>query len=304
MAAPPSSTKVLYILGTQRGGTTIAGRLAGELPGVTYVGELRKLWETGFAGGRRCGCGRSHDDCPVWSTVLPRVLRDIDPAEVKRWQEAALPSRRIWRNWEQLRGRSAASNAAQAYGEVCAATFGALAEASGARVLVDGSKLPGDARLLARVEGVKPYFLHVVRDPRGTVCSSLRRAEGGGAQRPGAAARVAGAWVSRHLLSSTLRRAAAADRFLVLRYERLIEAPNESLRAIAGLLGEPDPGEVVVDGTARLSTAHTPIGGGRFQAATVALVRDDRWRTELSLVDRWITTAMTAPLAARYGYLG
>ena len=82
------------MIGTQRGGTKIAGRLIGQLTGFAFLGELRKLWQVGLPEGRRCGCGQSYASCPVWSAVLARVGGDADVATLQQWQEAAAPDRR------------------------------------------------------------------------------------------------------------------------------------------------------------------------------------------------------------------
>src|SRR5207245_1565431 len=60
------STKVLYVVGTQRGGTTIVGRLLGALPGFTFAGEVRRIWGRLIPNGQVCGCGRRFEECPVW----------------------------------------------------------------------------------------------------------------------------------------------------------------------------------------------------------------------------------------------
>src|SRR5687768_7919448 len=71
-------TKVLYVLGSQRGGTTILGRLLGTIDGVEFGGEMRNLWGRGLRGPRSCGCGKGQWDCEVWSRVLAE-LGDVDP---------------------------------------------------------------------------------------------------------------------------------------------------------------------------------------------------------------------------------
>ena len=60
-------------------------------------------------------------------------------------------------------------------------------------------------------------------------------------------------------------------------------------------------------GTARceLEADHSVAGNPmRFETGTLHLRRDDAWRRQLADRDRRVVTALTAPLLARYGYLG
>ena len=302
---PGPRPKVVYVLGTQRGGTTIAGRLLGELPGFAFLGELRKLWQLGLAEGRRCGCGKSYADCEVWSAVLRQVLVGRDVARVQRWQSVAAPDRRSSLQARRLvrDGDRRHADAVDAYGSTLGDTYRALASVTGARVLVDTSKLPADAALVGGLGDVDAFLLHLVRDPRGVVHSTIRRSTPG----PGAHVRqsVAGSagWLVRHLAAAALVRSVGPDRSVVISYEDMVSDPNAMLERVAALLGEAaPPAPVVSDGLTHLGVAHTPIGGGRFRPQTVTLALDQRWATDLGAVDRVVVTGLTQPLARRFGY--
>lgn len=305
MTAP---VKVVYVLGTQRGGTTIAGRLLGAMDGFAFVGELRRLWETGPDGERRCGCGATHRQCPVWSAVLPTVVDDGPPLEeVRRWQ-ALLTSRHpsSLAPWPLTHRPAALDDARRGYGALLRTAYQSLADASGARVIVDSSKLPAEGRLVLELDDVEASLVHVVRDPRATAYSLIRRSK-----RP---ATVLGAhpretlsgsagWLVRHAAASAVRHTAAAGRSMVVRYESVATDPNGFLRAVAQLVGEEAPtDDVVVDRTFEAGPDHTPTGGGRFARARIELVRDDRWKADLTAADRLLATAVTAPLAGPWGY--
>ncbi|HVT77479.1 MAG TPA: hypothetical protein VHD87_10645, partial [Acidimicrobiales bacterium] len=173
------NAKVLYIVGTQRGGTTITGRVAGALPGFVYSGELRRLWARAGDADVRCGCGEVHAQCPVWSRVLPETLVGLAPAEVRAWQRVAAPDRGSARKlgW-LLAGRGGEADAQ--FAAVTGRLYRAFATASGAHVVIDASKTPADAFVAAR-SGVDTYVLHLVRDPRGVAYSVARRAGAGAA---------------------------------------------------------------------------------------------------------------------------
>ena len=60
-----------------------------------------------------------------------------------------------------------------------------------------------------------------------------------------------------------------------------------------------------IDGpTVQLDTDHTVAGNPmRFEHGSFELRVDDAWRTSLDARDRRITTVLTWPLLAAYGYL-
>ena len=305
MTAPPAPTKVLYVLGTQRGGSTIAGRVIGAQPGFAFGGEVRRLWARGIGPGRTCGCGRALDACPLWSEVLPEVLVDgVTAAQVAAWQAEVAPGNHSWRGAERVvrasRPGAPPWPALEHYRAVMGRMYTAMARALGARVLVDASKLPADAAVLLGIDGIEASVLHLVRDPRGVVHSQLRRrAPTGGIERA-RVVRLAGAWAVRHGAARRLARDRGDARWLELRYEDFATDPGPALARVAGLVGE-RPKPVPPDGRYDLAEVHT--AGGRLPAETgVALCRDDRWQTELPGPERVVATTATLPLLLRFGY--
>ena len=70
-------SRVLYVGGLSRSGSTLIERLIGELPGVCAVGELVHLWERGIAEGERCGCGEPFRRVPVLAAGRHDGLRRL-----------------------------------------------------------------------------------------------------------------------------------------------------------------------------------------------------------------------------------
>jgi hypothetical protein len=91
-----------------------------------------------------------------------------------------------------------------------------------------------------------------------------------------------------------------------LRYEDFVADPVRSLVTATAALGVPlAPGDLpaVVDGGLRLDSSHGLSGNpSRFQVGTVALRRDDRWKSEMDARSRAVVTALTVPLLTAYGY--
>ncbi len=288
--------KVLYILGTQRGGTTIVGRILGLVPGVVYAGEVRRLWEFGVGPDRRCGCGDLLVDCPIWSVVLLRVrAAGIDPDLVSAWQGEVAPVEGSWRTNRAIR-RPRGGSSFTGYASAMAATYHGLAEAYGVDVIIDNSKLPADGAFLAHVPGVAASYVHVVRDARGVLASQMRRrSPSSRARRSVDATMLAASWVMRHTRSEQFD----PERLLRVRYEDFVADPGATVARACRLLEL--PAVPFGAGPYMLPAVHTPRGPN--PALTSTLVEDMSWKNELSRFERGLIGTLTAPWLVRDGYL-
>ena len=221
------------------------------------------------------------------------------------WQEevagAAADTRRLLR----VRSTEKGSAALGSYVSVLGRVYAAIAEETGARVIVDSSKRPPHAACMHLVPGISPYFVQLVRDARAVAFSRARpkhtvdrdmRVEG--------AASNALAWMRRNLHSEAVRRRYASGRSLLVRYEDFVAHPQRTLGEIVRLVGE-QPGEFpfVGDNTATLHPNHSVSGNpSRFETGSVSLRIDDEWLRAQHVKDRLTTTALTWPLLLRYGY--
>jgi hypothetical protein len=303
---PP--TRVLYICGSQRGGTSLLGWHLGSIDGFLYAGEVHGLWTRGLPGGRVCGCGKPREECEVWSKVLDRDRRFHGQtwAEIASLQREAIPDRRLSLSTLRLLRRGPVSGSpGERYGELLGHLYASLAEAAGAQVVVDASKLPAGAAFLRSVPGVSLYVMELVRDPRGVMFSRHKRDRRRGVSRshPLSTARASGAWVGRHLASRAVRRRCGAERSLLVRYEDYVGRPIEVLERVAGLLEvEGDLPPPAPAGRAVFRTGHPSRGAGRFRGRELALRLDQEWVAGLHTADVALTTMITLPLLLRYGY--
>lgn len=315
MGAP----KVLFILGSQRGGTTIFGRLLGEVEGFVFAGAVRRLWLEGTS--QPCSCGLANEECPVWSEVVPRVLPPgRSPADVSGWQARHLSNRHSWVGAHRLaRGarRGAVPEASlSAYAEVAERLYREVATLASARVVVDTSKHPNDAVLLSQMPGIDSYLIQIVRDPRGSAHSVQARHEARRTRGQGRAAEArAGVvrtwgtahatlnWLTRHGASEAVRRTVPAGRSMLVRYEDLAQRPVEVLGRVARFVGEePRHFPDFSDGTVTLGVTHSPSCSKRLTEASVPFRLDDRWMASLRPGDALVTAALAWPLMRRYGY--
>ena len=307
----PEPTRVLYLIGWGRSGSTVLANILGEIEGFFAAGELHYFWERSLIEGRRCGCGMSIRECPVWSKVIERLEGDLplDPDEVRRWLDEALRVRHTPSLLRMRRGARLHPQTLASYGDLLQRLYRAIVEETGARVIVDPSKLPADAALLRLLPHVDPYYVQLVRDPR-AVAWSWRRPKAQGDPNAPETMRTHGTvssavnWDTFNLAAGRLAAKVGSARFLRVRYEDLIAEPRTTVARIAALVGEEDAVLPFNDeATAVLSTNHTVSGNpDRFVSGPVSLKADREWLERQDAVTRWLTNALTFPLLVRYGY--
>jgi hypothetical protein len=294
---------ILCITGWCRSGSTIIGNILGEVPGFFHVGELHFLWQNAAGRGSNnlCGCGTELGLCPVWSQILAvgrptGVSVEAFADTVVRRQRACVRTRHTWRVLRRgLHGADIREHAA-----LMASVYRAIAERTAARVIVDTTKIPGEAALLPRLDGVAPYYVHLVRDPRAVAQSWSQQKQ---------YAYVMPSWKSTaywhgfNLASQAITRR-YPDRSLFLRYEDFIARPADAVAALLRLCGTEESLNPVRGSTVELRANHTVTGNpDRFRSGrTVIRGRDDSWRTGLPGHEKLAAVTLSWPLLRRYGY--
>ena len=236
-------------------------------------------------------------------------LEGVDPATVEGWQEELLAWRSVPRLLRLKPSDRGSWEVLDRYCRVRASLYRAVAEESGARVIVDASKWPWDPVVLGLVPEVRPVAVHLVRDPR-AVAHSWRRRKSWGDHEQGAtemprfgAGYSALSWLARNAATEWTHRRSPGVPWMLVRYEDFVARPRETLNAIAEHAGHPAEAPFVDEHTARVHPTHG-VGGNpsKFSLGDVAIVSDEEWQTAMSGLDRWVTTAVSAPLLSRYGY--
>jgi hypothetical protein len=286
--------------------------LLASLPGFVAVGELRHLWQRGVVGNQLCGCGEPFHECPFWSEVGRRAFGGWDRDEgleivalqrrVDRFRH--LPLQLAPGLWPPFRRRL------DAYAERTARVYEAVADVSGADVVIDSSKAPGFSVTVGRIPGARVHLIHLVRDSRGVAYSWRRKVSRPetGARGPDmptyGPARIALEWVLWNTVYELLGRRTGRTR---MSYETLIEHPSSELQRIAQRAGG-DPAAMADEPVVRgedVGVHHTVSGNRvRFHKGPLELRVDDEWKTSMPRRDRTIVTLMTWPLLLAYRRLG
>jgi UDP-N-acetylglucosamine transferase subunit ALG13 len=306
-----SRLRVLFVAGWGRSGSTLLGRMLGQVPGVFSAGELRDVWLRGVIEDRLCGCGERFHACDLWSKVGQEAFGGWDGVDVEAVHRLRLRLDRPWSPPRVLTSRltPALDADVQRYVDHLAALYRAIEQVSGAGVIVDSSKIPTYALLLRRIPGIDLRVLHLVRDSRGVVFSwqkQVMRPDGGGADemvRYGAAGASA-RYVFYNGLTHGLGAAGLPSRFL--RYEDLVARPRLHVCDVLSFAGmQPTDGDLSFLGEHEVDLApnHTVDGNPmRLQAGTMPIELDEAWRRDMDRRTMATVTMLTAPMLATYGY--
>ena len=293
---------VLYIIGWCRNGSTLIGNILNEIDGFFHVGELHYLWKNFLNKGTNttCGCGKSLGTCEIWHRVLEATSTNAnveDHAEMVMTYQGCVRTRHTWR---VLRYQGAGDPCLAAYADILSRTYCAIHRVTGAKVIVDGGKYPAEAALLPHMQGIKPAYLHIVRDPRASAYSWSRTKD----YIPSMSVpRSTAYWVGFNLASDAIRRR-YPHHSLFLRYEDFILDPSASIERILKLLDE-DPSHNPLHGrTITLNTNHTVTGNpDRFSSGTITVRSQDvDWRKKLPRQSALTAMFLSLPIMRRYGY--
>ena len=303
-------TRVLYVAGTGRSGSTLLAAVLGQLEGFFNAGEIRYVWDRGLIQNRLCGCGNRFHECATWQSILEEAFgsEGVDAATMSRLQ-AELTRVRHLRGLAAAGARSGRPEVDRYLADL-ASLYAAIAKLTGSRVIVDSSKLPSYGRLLSRLPSVDLFVIHLVRDPRAAAGSwaGLKAQPDRGV--PGymetmSPARSALLWT---FWNSTARRLMAVppERYVRLRYEDFVAEPQAAIARIVSKLGI-DPTSVTSpfqdSSTVVLTPNHTVAGNpDRLKSGAVKIQSAAAARKGLKGRDRAIVTLMAMPLLASYRY--
>lgn len=299
-------TKLLYVLGRGRSGSSIFANVIGEHEGFFSAGELRYLWDPVVRDDARCACGTQVSACPVWSQVLAQ-LEDVPVEAAGAWQREVVAERNLPRLLRYERDGSWRS--LESFLAVMARVYRAISNVTGASVVVDSSKRPSYAAVVRLLPDCELHCVHLIRDPRASAhswASSRHRSVFGGdaqvKQRNALDSTIR--WNVLNLEAELLLRRLPAGHGMRLRYEEFVAAPREVANRVATSVRGSDVGSPFRDEkTVVLSPNHTIAGNpSRFSVGEVTIEDRGGWRSEQRDFDRRVATAIALPFLRRYGY--
>lgn len=303
--------KMLYIAGSGRSGSTILGRILGQVEGFFLVGELRYIWDRGLIENRLCSCGVNFKECPVWGKILSYAFGGsdrVDAEELVRLRDRGLRTRHVM--LAPTRGTVQAKVAQMGeYNGALEKLYRAAQFVSRSRVIVDTSKGPAYAQVLQNIPSIDLYILHLVRDSRAVAYSWEFRKKPKMADWnlnefmvPHGPVESSLFWLGSNFTIERFWRR-NPERYMLLRYEDFVDNPFHSVKNILRFLGEGAKLPFVNSQEVSLAVSHTFSGNpDRFQSGTVKIKSDEGWKRKMSGDRQALVTAMTWPVLLRYRY--
>ncbi len=308
---PDTRVKVLYIAGCGRSGSTLLARLLGQADGWVSAGELISIWSRGVLGDWPCDCGERFTACPHWKAVFDQTWRGMDrvDARLASQTDRRLRAQLLPTLLRTPRDRRYTSADCEPYKQITQQLYAGLAALNGSRVVVDSSKFAKYALFLDRLPEIDLRVVHLVRDSRAVSFSYFRPIP----RHPGASAGnhlrthgVAGSsqlWLRENLSAEALK--AVGIPYVRMRYEDLCRDPAPFLQRVADFVGEGPLGLAVKDrSTFEIRPTHGPSGNpSRFRTGDVTVREDNEWTAKMKTSNTVLSTLLTWPLLARYGYV-
>lgn len=306
-------TKVLFLGGVGRSGTTLIERVLGEVPGVSPLGEVVHLWERGLERDERCGCGEAFSACPFWQAVGAAAFggwHTVDPQRLRTLRARVDRARMVPRLVRRPLPADLHADV-QEYASYYARLYAAVASHTGDGVVIDSSKQVSLAFCLAHSPDIDLVVARCVRDSRGVAYSwtkHVSRPEAGVEQTHMprySPMTVSLIWDLHNAEFPLLARLQVP--LTTLRYEDFIRRPRQVASKLLGFAGVdvPEDGMPFLDddGAWLQQPAHTVSGNPiRFQTGRLDFRHDDAWRRQFPVAQQRLVTAVTAASLRRYGY--
>jgi len=312
-----SKPVVLYVVGYGRSGSTLLDRLLGSVDGFYSCGEIFELYRRVLNHRAPCSCGQHAEECPFWGDVLEKTFENTENGlgiSVKNFADffySTINKRNFGHLlFPRLRSRDFRMRVANIE-TIIRRLYHAIAEVSGARVIVDSSKDRFYAWFLSEIGAVDLHLVHLVRDSRAVVYSHIRKrfVPEIGYTATGNPFKTALAWHLHNLLAERLQ---AKHKYVRIRYEDLTEHPSQTISHIVETLGLVEKAGLdetkifssfsgenkIVLGRGHLIAGNTM----RFKYGEMQIKLDTEWTNSLPTLYKFTTTLITAPFLEKYGY--
>jgi hypothetical protein len=311
-ARPDAPIRVVYLMGAGRSGSTVLDTILNNHEDVIGVGELVHLFIEGSAQKENCSCGEARDACEIWKSVRNRWSELTGRASITEHERLMTKFTRVQRfaipEWHRLRAGNPDPDFAECLNQTHA-TYQAIAEATGKRVIIESSKNPLRAKLLCLTPGLDVSLVHLVRDARGVAWSRMKpfakSKEGGVPQdiKPRPIHISAGYWLFMNFLSEQVRKAFPDRPSTCIHYEDFVSTPERTLKEIGEVAGlnYSSIADRLLSG-APMAPGHLYAGNRVRTAGPIKLRSDMAWADQLTSSQKRLTWLLAGHKLRQYGY--
>lgn len=304
--------RVVYVMGAGRSGSTVLDTILNNHDDVIGVGELVHLFIEGSASKENCSCGEARDTCEIWRSVRERWSELTGLSSITQHERLMTKFTRVQRlaipEWHRLRAGNPDPDFAECLKQT-RATYQAIADATGKRVIIESSKNPLRAKLLCLTPGLDVRLVHLVRDARGVAWSRMkpfaRSKEGGVPQdiKPKPIHISAGYWLFMNFLSEQVRKSFPDQPSTRIHYEDFVSAPEQTLKKIGEVAGldYSSIADRLLSG-APMAPGHLYAGNRVRTAGPIKLRSDMAWAEKLTPAQKRLTWLLTGYKLRQYGY--
>ncbi len=290
-------TKVLYIVGPTRSGSTIFANIINEAEGFFNAGELIEYWDRGLKW--PCSCGASTRSCRIWEKVIRDMnLPEADYLKIGKFIQSNSHSTLVPKHLLSGKTKHRDGNRSEML-DAIGRLYGHVRNATDSEIIVDSSKNPAYAFLLGSIPGIDLYLLHLIRDSRAVAYSWQKKKQNLWTANVVETSLV---WMLRNRIAEMMGRRKGA-RYFKLHYEDFIAKPREVLESVFQFIGTSNTkAPIENDHFARIGINHGLCGNPvRFDSGLTRLQLDKRY-VRMKAVDRIIVTTLTMPALLKYGY--
>ncbi|ABR63371.1 sulfotransferase [Sinorhizobium medicae] len=306
---PSQPVRIAYIAGYGRSGSTILDIALGQHASVMGAGEVTSLTRHVWRHNEYCACGNAIRDCSFWSSVF----QDWSTSGGSGLMEEYSGLQERFEGLSMLMRLLSGIGLGKQFSLYTLHTkrlLEAMHAHSGRQTIVDSSKLPGRAMAMAQIPGIDMRVIHLVRDGRGVAWSLLKgyeRDAKSGLQkeiRPKSVFRTAVRWSMVNLAVEYLSRKLGPEKVMRVRYEDFASDPVAVMQKIGTFL-ELDLGPVgaSLQKGEVMATGHQVAGNRLRMNASIALNKDEAWRTRMPARQQISFQRLGGWMLRRYGYL-
>jgi len=168
------TAKIVYVLGDGRSGSTLLDSILATKENSVSIGEGYRFWERFYKKDTKCCCDVVISECPFWGNVhrhLEKTIPDYNPKRINQLIKKYSTYKYA------LEINKGLENEETAFLFKLIVEFYAAISNAGSDIdyIIDSSKSPGWAILMARVQNLNIKFIHLERDLTSVASSWKKR---------------------------------------------------------------------------------------------------------------------------------